>query len=71
MDRLKQGLTEATGWLLYVSLLMLLALALPRDVFDPDSKHFLFIIGAVGIWRYSMGAMHYIRGLIFLYLVYP
>jgi hypothetical protein len=58
-------------WLLYMSLLMLIALALPADIFDSQSKHFIFLVGAVGIWRYSMGATHFIRGMIFLYGVYP
>lgn len=71
MDKLKTGLNEAAGWLFYLSLLMLLALALPRTVFDPESKDFLLLIGAVGIWRYSMGAMHFLRGCLFLYGVYP
>ena len=71
MDKLKNGLNEASGWLLYLSLLMLLALALPRTVFDPESRDFLLLIGIVGIWRYSMGAMHFVRGCLFLYLVYP
>ena len=36
MDKLKNGLNQASGWMLYLSLLMLLALALPRTVFDPE-----------------------------------
>ncbi|MBD9485102.1 glycosyltransferase family 2 protein [Pseudomonas sp. PDM14] len=71
MDKLKKGLNEATGWLLYLTLLMLLALALPRTVFDPESKDFLLLIGIVGIWRYSMGALHFVRGCLFLYVVFP
>ena len=71
MDKLKNGLNQASGWMLYLSLLMLLALALPRTVFDPESRDFLLLIGIVGIWRYSMGAMHFVRGCLFLYLVYP
>ncbi|MEK1904828.1 MAG: mannuronan synthase [Pseudomonas sp.] len=71
MDKLKTGINQASGWLLYLSLLMLLALALPRTVFDPESKDFLLLIGVVGIWRYSMGALHFVRGCLFLYLVYP
>lgn len=50
---------------------MLIALALPSDIFDSQSKHFIFLVGAVGIWRYSMGATHFIRGMVFLYGVYP
>src|SRR5690606_19747594 len=46
-------------------------LLLPRSIFDPESTDFLLLLGAVGIWRYSMGAIHYVRGLIFLYIVYP
>ncbi|MFJ1336599.1 mannuronan synthase [Pseudomonas caricapapayae] len=71
MQRLKHGLLQVAGWLFYVSLLMLIALALPNSIFDPDSKDFIFLVGAVGIWRYSMGATHFVRGMLFLYVVYP
>ena len=71
MDKLKLSLNEAAGWLFYLTGLGLLALALPKSVFDPDSKHFLLLIGLVGIWRYSMGGLHFIRGMLFLYVVYP
>ncbi|GLO13215.1 glycosyl transferase [Pseudomonas putida] len=71
MQRLQTVLLQCAGWLLYMSLLMLIALALPADIFDSQSKHFIFLVGAVGIWRYSMGATHFIRGMIFLYIVYP
>ncbi|MEG1627617.1 MAG: mannuronan synthase [Pseudomonas sp.] len=71
MQRLKHGLLQVAGWLFYVSLLMLIALALPNSIFDPDSKDFIFLVGAVGIWRYSMGAIHFVRGMLFLYVVYP
>jgi len=71
MHRLKNGLLQAAGWLFYLCLLMGLALALPTSVFDSESKDFIFLVGAVGIWRYSMGATHFVRGMIFLYIVYP
>jgi glycosyltransferase Alg8 len=71
MSRLKHGLLQAAGWLFYVGLLMGLALALPPSLFNSDSKDFIFLIGAVGIWRYSMGATHFVRGMLFLYVVYP
>jgi glycosyltransferase Alg8 len=62
---------EILGWLCYLSLLALLAMALPQTVFAPGSKDFLLLIGIVGIWRYSMGAMHFLRGLLFLHVVFP
>ncbi|WPP00746.1 mannuronan synthase [Pseudomonas sp. HR96] len=71
MHRLRHGLLQAAGWLFYLSLLMALALALPSTLFDSQSKDFIFLIGAVGIWRYSMGLTHFLRGMLFLYVVYP
>ncbi|OZG74315.1 glycosyl transferase [Hahella sp. CCB-MM4] len=66
-----RGLRNASGWLLYLSALGGLALLVPEEVFVPESKHFLLLIGAVGIWRYGVGLTHFVRGMIFLYLVYP
>ena len=71
MDSLKGRLHAGAGWLFYLALLMGMALLLPRSLFDAESKDFLLILGVVGIWRYSMGAIHFIRGMIFLYLVFP
>src|SRR3990167_8466824 len=71
MHRLKHGLLQAAGWLFYLSLLMGIAMALPASTFDSDSKDFIFLIGFIGIWRYSMGATHFVRGMLFLYVVYP
>ncbi|MBD8120061.1 MULTISPECIES: mannuronan synthase [Pseudomonas] len=71
MQRLKHGFLQAAGWLFYLSLLAAIAMALPASLFDSHSKNFIFLIGIVGIWRYSMGATHFVRGMIFLYIVYP
>lgn len=71
MDNFQGSLRNGAGWLFYISVLGGMALLLPRSIFDPESADFLLLLGAVGIWRYSMGAIHYVRGLIFLYLVYP
>lgn len=71
MHRLKHGLLQVAGWLFYLSLLMGIAMALPASTFDSESKDFIFLIGIVGIWRYSMGATHFLRGMLFLYVVYP
>ncbi|MEK1908106.1 MAG: glycosyltransferase family 2 protein [Pseudomonas sp.] len=71
MEGLQRRLRTGAGWLFYVTVLMGMALLLPRSIFDPESTDFLLLLGAVGIWRYSMGAIHYVRGLLFLYLVYP
>ncbi|WP_087464616.1 glycosyltransferase family 2 protein [Oleiphilus messinensis] len=64
-------MSSTTGWLIYFSALMGLALLLPESTFIPETKTFLFAIGIIGIWRYSMGVVHFIRGMIFLYIVFP
>ena len=71
MDDLKGRLLQSAGWLFYLAILGGMALLLPHSVFDPQSTDFLLLLGAVGIWRYSMGAIHYVRGVIFLYLLFP
>lgn len=59
------------GWSLLFSAIGGLALAMPSGVFDKTQPEYIFIIGYIGIWRYSVGITHYIRGLIFLYVVFP
>lgn len=71
MESLQGSLRNGAGWLFYLSVLGGMALLLPHSIFDPESTDFLLLLGVVGIWRYSMGAIHYVRGLIFLYIVYP
>ena len=71
MDVFQSRLRSAAGWLLLVTTLMGMALLLPRSTFDPESVDFILLLGVIGIWRYSMGAVHFVRGMIFLYLVFP
>ena len=59
------------GWLLWFSVVGILCLAVPEGTFDENSPNYLFIIGALGIWRYGVGIMHYIRGMIFIYIIFP
>lgn len=68
---MKELFSHTTGWLLYLSALMGLALLLPESTFTPGTKTFLFMVGIIGLWRYSMGVIHFIRGMVFLYLVFP
>ncbi len=71
MDVFQSRLRTTAGWLLLVITLMGMALLLPRSTFDPESTDFILLLGVIGIWRYSMGAVHFVRGMIFLYLVFP
>ena len=44
---------------------------LPPTAFDPGHAHFWIAIGAIAIWRYSLGALHFLRGTYFLHVAYP
>ncbi len=59
------------GFLIYTLCLLLGALMLPPIVFDPASKKFILIVGALAIWRYSWGLLHFIRHWIYRKVTFP
>ncbi|HEX5055769.1 MAG TPA: glycosyltransferase family 2 protein [Gammaproteobacteria bacterium] len=65
------GLLEAAGWALLFAGLGGLALLVPRVVFVPGSGQFILAVGAISVWRYGMGVVHFLRGMVFLHVVYP
>ena len=54
-------------WLfvLYTVILLIMAFTLPEIYFDPYEKNLIFILGAVGIWRYSWFFLNIIRATIY------
>lgn len=64
-------LGDAAGWLAYLALLASLAALLPVDVFTPGHAHYILLIGGVAVWRYSLGITHFLRGMLFLHVVFP
>jgi len=62
---------ETAGWALYLGALGALAQALPETVFTPGHADYILLIGAVALWRYSLGLLHFIRAMIFLHWVFP
>lgn len=67
------GLPGQGLWLhvLYVATLGVLILQLPPVMLDSQSQQFLLIIGIFGVWRYSWGATHLVRSVIYRKLVFP
>lgn len=59
------------GWVLYLAALATLALLLPETAFDPSHAHWWVALGAIGLWRYTLGAVHFARAMWFLHRVYP
>lgn len=64
-------LTRTAGWLFYIAILGALAVSLPREFIVPGGAHFILLIGGIGIWRYSMGIIHFVRGMYFLHVAFP
>ena len=56
---------------LYFLLLVCLAASLPEPFLNPQAQQFIFIIGVVGLWRYSWGGVHFVRSLIYRKIVFP
>lgn len=76
-DRLSREFPEAgasrelIGWALYLGAIAALAKLVPETTWDPGARDYIFVIGAVALWRYSLGLLHFIRAMIFLHWVFP
>lgn len=66
-----QNANKWAGWLLFFAGLGVLALIVPETLFDIGSHQFILLIGVVGIWRYSIGIIHFVRGMWFMHWVFP
>ena len=65
------AIVTAFGWLLYLWVLLALADALPNQAFTPGHQQFVFLLGALGLWRYGLGILHFIRAMLFLHVSFP
>ena len=59
------------GHIIYLVCLGAFGLMLPREVWDPEAKQFILLIGAVAVWRYSWGLLNWIRYHIYVYITFP
>ncbi|MGR2740282.1 glycosyltransferase [Billgrantia sp. Q4P2] len=64
-------ITELTTFLFGLALLIVIISELPSDVFSPESKSFFFVIGAIGVWRYSWWAVQAARSTWYNRVVFP
>ena len=58
-------------FVVYIALLISLGLSLPDAFTDPASHKFIFLIGVLGIWRYSWGGLHFLRSILYRKFVFP
>lgn len=61
----------ALGWALYLGGLIVLAISLPANAFDAGHAHYWVALGAIAVWRYSLGIAHFFRAMAFVHWRYP
>lgn len=44
---------------------------LPNSIWDPETHEIVYVMGALGIWRYSWWFNHWVRALIYQHMSYP
>ena len=59
------------GLILYTLILAALAYQLDESWLDPVSPYYLALIGTIGIWRYGWAAIHIVRAMLYLHIVFP
>src|SRR5262249_35227030 len=66
-----RGVQLTAEWLLLLAATMALALVLPSASLTFGETHFLIAVGAVGVWRYTVRAIHFLRAMWFLHVRFP
>ena len=56
---------------IYLLAFAALALHAPAAVWQPGTVAFIFLLGWVGVWRYSWGGVHLVRSLWYRCVVFP
>jgi glycosyltransferase Alg8 len=69
--RARSIVLDVLGWIAYVGALFLLVAVLPRDAFVPGSRIYVFAIGMLGVWRYGLRGVHFVRSMVFLHWTFP
>ncbi len=64
-------LDKCLGWACLFALLALMSSLVHPSLLDPSHQKFIFLIGALGMWRYSNAVIHYLRGMYFLHWKFP
>jgi len=67
----KWSLRAQLSLLLYFSCCIILLNLLPNSIWDPELRDIVYVIGILGIWRYSWWFNHWMRALIFEKQTYP
>ncbi|MBU1331185.1 MAG: glycosyltransferase family 2 protein [Gammaproteobacteria bacterium] len=64
-------LRTLSGWACLFGLIALASEMVDPNYLDPSHQKFIFLIGALGMWRYGNATVHYLRGMYFLHWRFP
>src|SRR5690606_10106593 len=59
------------GWVCLFAVIVLRAETVTPVYLEPGHQKFIFIIGLLGLWRYSNAFTHFFRGMYFMYWKFP
>lgn len=69
--KLREAAVQLFGWACLGGFIAMLASVVDPVYVDANSGKFIFLLGAIGIWRYGNAVTHYVRALVFLHLRFP
>ncbi|MEM7747449.1 MAG: hypothetical protein AAF346_04295, partial [Pseudomonadota bacterium] len=44
---------------------------IPNQIWDPDGREFVYVMGILGVWRYGWWLNHWVRAIIYERIAYP
>ncbi|MEO0792285.1 MAG: glycosyltransferase, partial [Pseudomonadota bacterium] len=56
---------------LYFGVCMMLLTQIPNQILDPDNLSIIYVMGALGVWRYSWWFTHWMRAMIYARVAFP
>jgi glycosyltransferase Alg8 len=62
---------DIAGWMAFGVFVLWLITLLPAAAYVPGTRVYLFALGALGIWRYSLRLVHFVRAQVFLRKEFP
>ena len=57
--------------ILYFSVCFILLTSVPNQIWDPQARAFIYVMGILGVWRYLWWFNHWVRALIYAKIAYP
>jgi len=64
-------LADLCRLLLWLGFLSVLVLSLPNNLYSPQNRRIIIVLGLLGLWRYSWWFVHFVRSQVYARFVFP